>query len=278
MAEEKSREFLDPQVLAQLAHLPLVSRFAMEGSVSGHHKSPHRGSSVEFADHKPYVVGDDLRFIDWNILIRLDRLFIKLFEEEEDLHFHVLIDVSPSMTFGEPTKLHFAKQTAAALAFVGLVNQDRVNISTFAGDVVSTMPAARGRRSFLRVLQFLENASASEASGSDLAKTCRTLALRTPGKGVVVLISDLLDKGGYEAALRYLLARQMDLYVIHVLAKEEVDPELTGDLQLIDCEDGDLAEITVSAPLLRRYKANLEAFCSSVRDFCTRREIGRAHV
>lgn len=271
MSTAKSNELLGPEFLAKLEQLELVSRKIFLGKLKGERRSKRKGSSVEFADYRNYVVGDDLRFIDWNILIRLDKLFLKLFEEEEDLHFNVLVDTSASMDFGDPTKLRYATQVAAALSFVGLVNQDRVRVFTFSEDLDDGMPAARGRRSLWRVLEYL--GKIKPGKGSNLGQSCRTFSIRNRGRGIVVLISDLLDKNGFDAGLRYLVANQMDIFVIHVLAAEEVDPEIAGDLQLIDSEDGDHADITVSAPLLKRYKENVDAFCASVRDFCTRRGI-----
>ena len=262
---------LSPEFLQKLEQLELVSRKILQGRSQGERRSKRKGTSVEFADHRSYVKGDDLRFIDWNILIRLDRLFIKLFEEEEDLHFHLLIDCSRSMEFGDPTKLRHAKQIAAALAFIGLIKQDRVLISTFSDDLTESMAGARGRAALWRVMSFLD--AVAPAKGSNLAQSCKSFALRSAGKGIVVLLSDLMDKNGFEEGLRYLIARQMDVYVIHLLAAEEVQPEMAGDLQLVDSEDADVAEITVSAPLLKRYRANLDAYCSAVREFCTRRGI-----
>jgi len=266
-----SEPLLSPQFLGRLEQLELVTRKMLLGRMKGERRSKRRGSSVEFIDHKPYVMGDDLRFIDWNVMIRLDRLFVKLFEEEQDLHFHVLIDSSASMDFGEPKKLEYAKRIAAALAFVGLRNNDRVVASAFSDDISVTTPPQRGRHNFWRVAQFLEKIE--PASGSNLAKTCKTFAFRNPGRGIVVLISDLLDKEGFEAGLRYLIAKQMDVYVLHLLAAEEINPPMTGDLRLVDAEDGDEADVTISAPLLARYRSNLNAFCAAAKEFCTRRNI-----
>src|SRR5262249_55851651 len=199
-----------------------------------------------------YAVGDDLRFLDWNLYARLDRLFIRLFMEEEDLHVYILIDNSLSMDFGTPSKLHYAKQIAAALGFIGLVNMDRVVLEAFNDRLTQSMPAARGRRSLWRLLDFLQKV---EPPGPrDLQKSLRTFALKCSGKGIVVLLTDFMDKGGYEDALRFLLARQLDIYVIQILSQEEIEPEVVGDLRLVDIEDEDVAEITVSAPLLKRYK------------------------
>src|SRR5205809_5592102 len=156
MPDTQTQPLLDPQFLARLEQLELVSRKIFLGRMKGERRSKKKGQSVEFADYRNYVIGDDLRFLDWNLYARLDRLFIRLFMEEEDLHFHVLIDRSASMNFGEPTKLHYAKQVAAALGFIGLVNLDRVVIEAFTDKLTHTMPAMRGRKSLWRMLTFLD--------------------------------------------------------------------------------------------------------------------------
>jgi uncharacterized protein (DUF58 family) len=262
---------LDPDFLARLEQLELVTRKIFAGRVKGERRSKRKGQSVEFADYRNYVVGDDLRHLDWNLYARLDRLFLRLFMEEEDLHFFVLIDNSASMDFGTPTKLHFAKQVAAALGFVGLINLDRVVVEVFNDRIVQSLPALRGRRSLWRLLDFL--GKLEPAGPSDLARALRTFSLKTSGKGIVVVLSDFMDKNGYEDALRYLVARQMDVYAIQILSQEEIDPDLAGDLKLVDVEDADAAEVTVHLPLLRRYKENLDAYRAELQAFCTRRGV-----
>ena len=271
MPEARAVPLLDPEFLHKLEQLELVSRKIFVGRMKGERTSKRRGSSVEFADHRNYAVGDDLRHIDWNVYGRLDKLFLKLFLEEEDLHFYTLLDTSLSMDFGDPTKLHYGKQVAAALAFVGLVNHDRVVLDTFSTTLEPGMPSVRGRSLMWRVVQFLEPLHA--AGASDLTAAAKAFAVKHAGKGIVVVISDFLDKRGYADGLRYLLARNMDIYVVHVLCREEVEPELVGDLRLVDAEDGDVAEISVSAPLLKRYKDNLNAFVGGLKSWCTRRGI-----
>ena len=150
MPDTQPQPLLDPEFLARLEQLELVSRKIFLGRMKGERRSKRKGQSVEFADYRNYVVGDDLRFLDWNLYARLDRLFLRLFMEEEDLHFYLLIDNSLSMDFGTPTKLHYAKQVAAALGFVGLVNADRVVVEAFNDRLTQSMPAARGRRSVWR--------------------------------------------------------------------------------------------------------------------------------
>lgn len=260
---------LSPQLLHQLEHLELVTRKIFRGRMKGERRSKRKGQSVEFSDFRNYVAGDDLRFVDWNLYARLDRLFIKLFLEEEDLHFYALIDGSSSMSFGEPTKLTFAKQLAAALGFIGLCRADRVKIEFLGQSRTNPAPVLRGRRSLWRMLDYID--SAEVIPRTSLAEDVKEFCLRNSGRGILVLISDLMDKSGYEQAFRFLLAQQMDVYVIHVLCPEELNPELKGDLKLIDSEDQNIAEITVSRPLLDRYQRTLAAFIEGARDFCARR-------
>ncbi len=264
----ESDVLLRPEFLAQLERLELVTRKIFRGRMKGERRSPRKGQSVEFADFRNYVAGDDLRFIDWNTYARLDRLFLKIFFEEEDLHFYALIDASPSMSFGSPSKLRYAQQLAAALGFVGLIRGDRVRVETLGqGHVRGT--AYRGRKSIWRMQQELLTVEPNQSVS--LTQGVKNFCIRNPGKGIVVLISDLMDKEGYETALKYLLSRDMDIYVIQVLSAEEVDPDIKGDLRLVDCEDDDVAEITASAPLLKRYKQTLAAFIEGAREFCSRR-------
>ena len=266
---QASGQLLSPQLLAQLERLELVSRKVFRGRMKGERKSKRKGQSVEFADFRQYVPGDDLRFIDWNLYARMERLYLKLFLEEEDLHFYALIDASTSMDFGEPTKLQYAKQLAASLGFIGLCRADRVKIETLGTSSRQPGPTLRGRASLWRMMEYLEGIQPGENVG--LAEGVRNFCLRNTGKGILVLITDLMDKEGYEKALRFLVTQQMDVYLLHVLCPEELNPEIKGDLKLIDCEDEDVAEVTVSRPLLDKYKRTVAAFLDGAREFCTRR-------
>jgi uncharacterized protein (DUF58 family) len=265
----KNLPLLSPELLAQLERLELVTRKIFRGRMKGERRSKRKGQSVEFADFRNYVAGDDLRFIDWNTYARLDRLFLKLFLEEEDLHFYALIDVSASMDFGSPTKLEYAKQLAAALGFIGLKRADRVKVETLGQSVREPGRMWRGRRSLWPMLEYLDRVQAGE--NISLAEGVKNFCIRNSGKGILVLLSDLMDKQGYETALKYLISQQMDVYVIQILSAEEIDPDVKGDLRLVDCEDADVAEITASAPLLNRYKQTLAAFVEGAREFCSRR-------
>jgi uncharacterized protein (DUF58 family) len=260
---------LSPELLAQLERLELVTRKMFRGRLKGERRSRRKGQSVEFADFRNYVPGDDLRFIDWNLFARLEKLFLKLFLEEEDLHFYALIDASASMDFGEPTKLYYAKQLAASLGFVGLCRADRVKIESLGASRMQPGPVFRGRQSLWRLLAHVE--SIAPGANSPLGPALKDFCVRNSGKGILVLITDLMDKSGYESGLRFLLAQNLDVYLIHVLSPEELNPDVKGDLKLVDCEDNDMAEVTVSRPLLERYQRTLAAFIDGAREFCTRR-------
>ena len=260
---------LDAALMAKLERMELVSRKIFRGRMKGERRSHRKGQSVEFADFRNYVPGDDLRFIDWNLFARLDRLYLKLFLEEEDLHLYVLIDDSRSMDFGSPTKLHVAKQIAAALGYIGLCRGDRVCQSTYNRQQPGIF---RGRASTYRMLDSLSGIETS-ATSLDMTAAVKAFCIRNAHKGIVVLISDLMDKKGYEAALRMLVARDLDIFVVHLLSPEELEPELKGDLKLVDCEDADQREISVSSSLLKRYQQTLNSFVEGAKVFCRKRSI-----
>ena len=269
--DTKKQALLTPELLVQLERMELISRKVFRGRMKGEKRSKRKGQSVEFADYRNYVAGDDLRFIDWNLYARLDKLFLKLFLEEEDLHFYSLIDVSQSMMFGDPTKLFYAKQLAAALGYIGLCRSDRVKIEPIGSSQSLSAPTLRGRSSLQRMLEYLEGLQADETAS--LEQGIKSFSLRNKGKGILVLITDLMEKSGYESALKYLISQNMDVYVIHVLSQAEIDPDITGDLKLVDAEDGDVAEVSMSQRLIDRYKSTLAQFISGAQSFCAQRNV-----
>jgi uncharacterized protein (DUF58 family) len=260
---------LEPKLMAKLERMELVSRKIFRGRMKGERRSRRKGQSVEFADFRNYSPGDDLRFIDWNLFARLDRLYLKLFLEEEDLHLYILIDDSLSMSFGTPTKLHFAKQLGAALGYIGLCRGDRVSFSTFNH---SRAKVYRGRSNAIRMLNEVNVYEPTKPS-RDMKSAVKEFCLRNAHKGIVVVISDLMDKDGYESAMRMLVARDLDIFMVHVLSHEELEPDIKGDLKLVDCEDADQREISVSASLLKRYKQTLNGFIDGAKSFCRKRSI-----
>lgn len=268
---EEGTTLLDAEFLARVGKLDLVSRKILQGRMKGEKRSKKKGRSVEFADHRAYAPGDDLRFLDWNVFGRLDRLMIKLFLEEEDLHVYVLVDASTSMDFGRPNKFRYAQRVAAALGYVGLCNMNRVGVGLFSDKLDQVLRPERGRQNAFKLFRFLEQAR--PVGKTDLAAACKRFALEHPRRGVVVLISDFLDRKGYEDAVRYFVARRADVFCLQILSEQELDPPLGGDLKLKDIEDGDETEITISGPLLKAYKKNLSAFLEGMREFCAQRGV-----
>jgi len=270
-APAEDAPLLSTEFLRRLESLEIISRKVRAGRMKGDRLSKRKGRGSEFADYRPYSVGDDLRLLDWNLYGRLEKLFLRLYLEEEDLQVHLLIDNSASMGFGTPSKLRYAKQVAAALGFIGLANMDRVTIETIGGETSGRSPVFRGRPSLWRMVKSID---AIQPSGSgDWNKSLRNFSLRASGRGVALVLSDFMDKSGYEEGLRFLASRNLDIYAIQILAEEEIHPPYTGDLKLTDLEDGDEAEVTISAPLLERYQRTLAAFRAGVHSFCTRRGI-----
>jgi uncharacterized protein (DUF58 family) len=265
----RSDLLLDPAFMARLDQLDLLSRKILAGKMKGERRSKRRGQSVEFADFRNYVVGDDLRFIDWNIYARLDRLFLKLFLEEEDLSLYVLVDVSKSCDYGNPNKTHYIKQVAAALGYIGLVHHNRVNVVAMADTVVAETGAMRGRR---RVGQMIDFIGKLQPTGeSHFAAACKRFAMTNRHKGVCVVLSDFFIKDGFENGLKYVASGKYDLFAVQCLSPQEIEPDLQGDLKLKDIEDADMAEVSITQPLLKQYKANLNAYCLALKEYITRR-------
>jgi uncharacterized protein (DUF58 family) len=260
---------LSPAFMARLDQLDVISRKLLAGKLKGERRGKHQGQSVEFADYRNYVMGDDPRFIDWNLYARLDRLFLKLFVEEEDLSLYILIDVSKSCDYGNPSKSHYIKQVAAALGYVGLVNYNRVALVAMADGVVAATGALRGRRRVRQMIDFCE--MLQPAGPSRLADSCRRFALQHRRKGVCVVLSDFFDVEGYEPGLRYLAAAKHDLFCMQVLSPQEIEPDLQGDLTLRDLEDDATAEVSITSPLIDKYKNNLNAYCQGLKQYVGRR-------
>lgn len=269
MAVQAKPKLLTSDFMSRLDKFDLLSRKMLAGKMKGERRSKRRGQSVEFADFRNYVIGDDLRFIDWNIYARLDKLFIKLFLEEEDLALYVLIDTSKSTDFGDPNKLMYMKRVAATLGYVGLVNYNRVSISAMSDNMVADTGGMRGRRRVSTMLDFIDKL---EPSGpSDFAAACKRFALTHRSRGVLVVLSDFFDKSGFENGLRYISGGKYDTFAVQILSPQEIEPQITGDLKLKDIEDGDFAEVSITGPLIKKYKSNLNAYCLSLKDYITRR-------
>ena len=245
----------DAAFLRKLEHLELLARKVFRGHLRGEHASRRRGSGVEFFDFRRYRPGDDVRYVDWNIYSRLDRLFLKLYTSEEEVTLHVLVDTSASMGFGEPVKLDHARRVAAALAYIGLANRDRVGVETFADALGPALPPLRSKRQMPTVLAYL--ASLAAGGRTRFARAMREAAARLGKPGLVVVISDFLGDDGAAEGLAALRNRGHEVVALQLLGEDEIDPPLDRALELVDAEDGSALRVTVDVELRELYRARL---------------------
>jgi len=266
-----TRRIFDHEFLKRLDELSIVSRRVGTGQAKGERRTRRKGSGVEFMDYRPYAVGDDLRYVDWNIYSRLDKLLLKLYVEEEDMCLHLLVDGSASMGFGEPSKLDYALQIAAALGYISLTNLERVALGVFSRGVTQALRPVRGRGQILPILDFLAGLQAGGTTALNSSLARYALTSRVPG--VAVVLTDLLDPGGYADGLKALLQRRLEVLVLHVVSEEELDPQLTGDLTLVDAEEGTPREVSMNRWAIERYQERLRAHFEEAERFCARHGI-----
>ena len=261
----------DSDFLKKLEYLYIVSKKIFAGRIKAERRSTRRGVSVEFADYRNYTAGDDFRYIDWNAFARLDELLLKLYEEREDLHIYFLVDASQSMTYGELPKLIYAKRVAAALAYIGLSNLDRIGITAFNTTDMNRLPTERGKGKIFTVLNFLDQIDGT--GETDLENAFHNFVHMTKRRGLVVLISDLFDPKGFTAGLNMLKFQKHDLFVIHIIDEKEAEPNLLGDYHLVDVETDQLRPVTINENHIKRYQALFKKYCDDLDRYCTQREI-----
>ena len=264
-------DLFDESFLKKLEYLHIVSRKVFAGSARAERRTRRLGSGVEFADHRPYAPGDDLRTLDWKLYARLERLLVRLFEEEEDLHVYLLVDISRSMELGAPPKVDYARRVAAALAYIALANLDRASIAAFGDGLRGRLPPARGKGRIHKVFRFLNGLRTGGVT--DLSAAARTFAAQNRRRGLAVVISDLYDPAGAQDGLNFLRYNRYEPFVIHVWDPQELAPAVRGDLQLVDCETGEIRDVTITDRLIRRYRSAHESFCREMEEFCTGRRI-----
>ena len=266
------KELFDEKFLKTLEHLHMVSRKVFAGALRAERRTKKVGSGIEFADHRTYSRGDDFRYIDWNLYGRLDKLLLRLFEEEEDLYIYILVDVSDSMSIGSPLpKLHYAMQVGAALTYVGLANLDRVAIVPFGDKLIDRLPPSRGKNRIYRVFEFL---SKCEIGGkTELADCMKDFVAQNKRRGLAVVISDFYDPKGFEQGINTLRYNKFEPFILQVYDKREAEPHLHGDLALVDCETGETREVTISKGILEQYMREHEKYCQELEDFCSKRAV-----
>lgn len=270
MAEET---LFTPAFVKRLEVLHIISRKIASGQMRAERRTKKIGSGLEFADHRAYSPGDDFRNLDWNIYMRTRKLLLRLFEEEEDLYIYMLVDCSDSMALGIDgnTKLRYAKELAAALSYIGLANLDRVSIIPFNTKLAGRLPPSRGRGQIYKVFKFLDTL---ESGGStSIADSFRTFVTQNKRRGLAVVISDFYDPDGFVEGMNFLRYNKFEVIAMQLYDRTELNPALRGDLSLVDCETGDVRDITVTANMLKAYRKAFDEFSSELEEFCTKRQL-----
>ncbi|MGV3773059.1 MAG: DUF58 domain-containing protein [Verrucomicrobiales bacterium] len=262
---------ITPELLRRLEQFQLLAQRRAKSSARGERRSKARGQSVEFAEHRNYTVGDDFRYLDWNLYGRLDKLFLKLYEEERELPVTIFLDASESMTFGTPRKFDFARQVAAAVGYVALCGFDRVSVMVFPdamgeGAVRGALRSVRGKKSSLHFFQNINQLTAQGTTQFNAA--LKRGALEARSAGVAVVLSDFLDPAGYEEGLTALIGRGFQVNAVQILAPEELNPSNFGDLKLIDAETGATQDLTFGKFRLAAYQKTVANFCQRLREYC----------
>jgi len=264
-------ELFDEEFQRKLDSLVLVSRKVFAGRARAERRSKKSGSGIEFADHRDYTAGDDFRYVDFNVYRRFGRLLVRLYEEEEDLAIYFVLDTSASMGFGEGRKLRYAKQLAAALAYIGLANLDRIGIVATSSRIVERMPTVRGKGQIFKAFHFLRGLTPK--GPTKLKEALESFVAQNKRRGLVVLLSDLYDPEGFERALDVLRYAKFEVFVLHVIDRDDASPKLLGDVRLDDCETGMSREVTVTPKLLEKYRAAYEAYLHEVKRYCAEHQM-----
>lgn len=263
--------FFDTDFLRKLERLHLVAKRLSWAGAKGEHAASRKGFSLEFSDYRRYQRGDDLRYVDWNIYRRLDRLLVKLFTSEEEMNIYLLVDTSRSMAEGAPVKLDYAKKVAAALGYIGLKNLDRVGGASFSMRLHTPLTLGRGRKQILSMFRFLGRLTCG--GETNLRAATHAFSQLFPHPGFVVIVSDLFDPAGWRGALEELTAKRYQLLVIHVVDEQELRPAPCGDVALIDVEGGRERKLFLDAELVRRYDNELAKYFAEIETLCTGRGI-----
>jgi len=262
---------LSPELLRRLEQFQLLAQRRARSMIKGERRSRARGQSVEFADYRNYVAGDDPRYLDWNLYGRLNRLFLKLYEEERELPVRIFLDASESMAFGEPAKFDFARQITAAVGYVALCGFDRVSVVAFPdhSEERAARTALRGVRGRKAAVGFFRNLELLRAQGTtSLNQSLRRAAIEARQAGVAVVLSDFLDPEGYESGMTALAGRGFHINVVQILAPDELSPETFGDLRLVDSESGSHQEVTFGRYRLAAYQQTVQNYCQRLREYC----------
>jgi len=271
MTAESASTFFEPEFLKKLERFRLAAKRLSWASLKGEHPSPRKGFSLEFSDYRKYQRGDDLRYVDWNIYRRLGRLFLKVFTAEEEMNVYLLLDISRSMAEGIPPKIEYAKRVAAALGYIGLKNLDRVGGAAFSDNLMIPLTLGRGKKQVLTLFNFLGNLSCQ--GETDLKAAVKSFSTLFPRPGLVILVSDLFDPGGFRSALEELKNKANQVLVIHVLDEAESRVEPYGDISLWDVESERERKLFLDADMARRFQKEIQSYFEEIEGFCRNRRI-----
>lgn len=266
-----STPLLESDLLRRLDRLRLRPRRILNGSQGGDLISRRFGSSLEFADYREYQPGDDIRSVDWSLYSRLDRLFVRLYAEEQNVHVDLLIDASRSMTFGQPTKLDYARRLAAALGYIALQSGDAVTPLIFGEQLIGKLGRLHGRHAIGDLFRFLQDVTPSQ--GTSLRDALTQRGREAPGKGMAIILSDMLDTDQWQEGVRALSAAGREVYLVHLISPSELRPDVVGDFEWIDAESDDRLALTVDDAALDLYAEALEQWLGELRAFCMRHQV-----
>jgi hypothetical protein len=263
--------FFDTEFLKKLERLRLIAKRLTWANAKGEHPSSRRGFSLEFSDYRKYQQGDDLRYVDWNIYRRLDRLLLKVFTADEEMNVYLLVDTSRSMAEGTPPKIDYAKKVAAALGYIGLKNLDRVGGASFSSALHAPLTLGRGRKQVLGLFSFLSKLSCH--GETNLRAAIHSFTNLFPHPGLAIIISDLFDPVGWRAALEELAIKKYQLLVIHILDPQEISPKPWGDVALNDVESGRERRFFLDTDLIHRFQEELAGYFNEIETVCSSRRI-----
>jgi uncharacterized protein (DUF58 family) len=272
-----SKKYLRPEVTQRIRRLELTARRVVEGFLSGMHRSPYFGQSIEFLQHRQYTPGDEIRHIDWKVYGRQDRLHIKQYEEETNLRLTLVVDRSASMAYGdgETNKFDYSAAISASLAYLALRQKDACGLITFDTKIGETLPAKSNQQQLTRILSQLDQVGAD--GRTDLVRVAKEVGQLIPRRGLVVIVSDLLGVDKLVEGLRVLRARGHDVVLFHVLHDDEVDFPFSGATRFEGLESDDILNCNPRA-LREGYLAALEEFLTKTRRACGRLSIDYMQV
>ena len=258
----------DEEFLRKLEYLKLVANRMVPGHLRGEHRARKKGTGVEFADYRPYVSGDDTKDVDWKAYLRLDKLILRIFDEEADLPIYFFVDASKSMAFGDPPKFDYARKVVAALGYIGLLNLDRVSVIGFSNGVSEQIAAKRGRNQIWRIFRFLDRMQMT--GETSLERAFKTFFGTKRRRGLVVIASDFMDPEGYEPAFDFLRMFRHDVFNVQILTPEELKPQLPDEAMLVDSENGASQRLRMSPTLIAAYEAEMEKLKTGIESYCSR--------